>query len=35
MYYIQRGALDEMEEIIERSGFDGMITTNQSLQQLI
>ena len=29
--YIQRGALDEVEEIMERSGFDGMVTTNQSL----
>ena len=33
--YIQRGALDEVEEIMERSGFDGMITTNQSLQALV
>ena len=33
--YIQRGALDEVEEIMERSGFDGMVTTNQSLQRLV
>ena len=33
--YIQRGALDEVEEIMERSGFDGMVTTNQSLQVLV
>ena len=32
---IQRGALDEVEEIMERSGFDGMVTTNQSLQALV
>ena len=25
--YIQRGALDEVEEIMESSGFDGMVTT--------
>ena len=33
--YIQRGALDEVEEIMERSGFDGMVTINQSLQELV
>ena len=33
--YIQRGALDEVEEIMERSGFDGMVTINQSLQTLV
>ena len=33
--YIQRGALDEVEEIMERGGFDGMVTTNQSLQKLV
>ena len=33
--YIKRGALDEVEEIMERSGFDGMVTTNQSLQHLV
>ena len=33
--YIQRGALDEVEEIMERSGFDGMVTTNQSLLALV
>ena len=33
--YIQRGSLDEVEEIMERSGFDGMITANQCLQGLV
>jgi twitching motility protein PilT len=33
--YIQRGALDEVEEIMARSGFDGMVTINQSLQALV
>ena len=33
--YIQRGALDEVEEIMERSKFDGMTTANQSLLQLV
>ena len=33
--YIQRGALDDVEEIMERSGFDGMVTANQSLQALV
>ena len=33
--YIQRGALDEVENIMERSRFDGMVTTNQSLQRLV
>ena len=33
--YIQRGALDEVEEMMERSGFDGMVTTNQSLLALV
>ncbi len=33
--YIQRGSLDEVEETIERSGFDGMVTINQSLQKLV
>ena len=33
--YIQRGALYEVEEIMERSGFDGMVTTNQSLHALV
>ncbi len=33
--YIQRGALDEVEDIMERSGFDGMVTTNQSLLALV
>ena len=33
--YIQRGALDEVEEIMERSSFNGMVTSNQSLQALV
>ena len=33
--YIQRGDLDEVEEIMERSGFDGMVTSNQSLLNLV
>jgi twitching motility protein PilT len=33
--YIQRGDLDEIEEIMARSGFDGMITSNQSLAALV
>ena len=33
--YIQRGELNEVEEIMERSGFDGMVTTNQSLLALV
>jgi twitching motility protein PilT len=33
--YILRGALDEVEEIMERSSFDGMVTTNQSLLALV
>ena len=33
--YIQRGSLNELEEIMERSGFDGMVTINQSLQKLV
>ena len=33
--YIQRGDLDEIEEIMQRSGFDGMVTSNQSLQKLV
>ena len=33
--YIQRGALDEVEDIMERSGFDGMVTINQSLLSLV
>ncbi|MFO7628003.1 MAG: type IV pili twitching motility protein PilT, partial [Prochlorococcaceae cyanobacterium] len=33
--YIQRGQLDEIEEIMERSGFDGMQTANQALLQLV
>ena len=30
-----RGELDEIEEIMKRSAFDGMQTANQSLQQLV
>ena len=30
-----RGDLDEIEEIMGRSGFDGMVTTNQSLLKLV
>ena len=33
--YIQRGELDEIEEIMKRSAFDGMQTTNQALQDLV
>jgi twitching motility protein PilT len=33
--YIQRGQLDEIEAIMGRSSFDGMITINQSLAQLV
>lgn len=33
--YIQRGELDEIEEIMKRSAFDGMQTANQSLQKLV
>lgn len=33
--YIQRGELDEIEEIMRRSGFDGMQTANQALLQLV
>lgn len=33
--YIQRGELDEIEQIMQRSAFDGMQTANQALQQLV
>ena len=33
--YIQRGELTEIEEIMARSGFDGMQTANQALQALV
>jgi twitching motility protein PilT len=33
--YIQQGELEAIEEIMARSGFDGMLTANQSLQQLV
>ena len=32
---IERGELDSVEQIMERSGFDGMQTTNQALLQLV
>jgi twitching motility protein PilT len=33
--YILQGALDEIEDIMGRSGFDGMQTANQSLLKLV
>jgi twitching motility protein PilT len=33
--YIQRGELEEIEQIMERSGFDGMQTANQALAKLV
>ena len=33
--YIQRGEVDEIEEIMKRSGFDGMQTSNQALFELV
>ena len=33
--YIQRGSFDEVEEIMSRGSFDGMVTANQSLQALV
>ena len=33
--YIQRGELDEIEEIMGRSSFDGMQTSNESLLKLV
>ncbi|MEB3233855.1 MAG: type IV pilus twitching motility protein PilT [Cyanobacteriota bacterium] len=33
--YILRGELDAIEEIMGRSGFDGMQTANQALQKLV
>ncbi len=33
--YIQRGQLDEIEVIMSRSSFEGMITINQSLAKLV
>jgi twitching motility protein PilT len=33
--YIVRGELEAIEEIMGRSGFDGMQTANQALQQLV
>jgi twitching motility protein PilT len=33
--YIQRAELDEIESVMERSGFDGMVTSNQYLARLV
>jgi twitching motility protein PilT len=33
--YIQRGSLDEVEEIMSRSSFDVIAKANQSLQALV
>ncbi len=33
--YILTGQLDEIEQIMSRSAFDGMVTTNQSLLRLV
>lgn len=33
--YIKKGNLDDVEDIMERSEFDGMMTANQSLQRLV
>jgi twitching motility protein PilT len=33
--YIERGELDSVEQIMERSGFDGMQTANQALLELV
>ena len=33
--YIKKGALDDVEDIMQRSEFDGMMTANQSLQRLV
>jgi twitching motility protein PilT len=33
--YIQQGELEAIEQIMERSGFDGMQTANQALLQLV
>jgi twitching motility protein PilT len=33
--YIQRGQLEDIEEIMRRSRFDGMVTANQSLLELV
>ena len=33
--YIKKGELDAVEDIMRRSKFDGMITTNQSLLELV
>ena len=32
---METSGLDEVEEIMERSGFEGMVTTNQSLLALV
>jgi twitching motility protein PilT len=33
--YLEKGALDDVEDIMQRSEFDGMMTANQSLQRLV
>ena len=33
--YIERGDLDAVEQVMERSSFDGMVSTNQSLLALV
>ena len=33
--YIKKGTLDDVENIMQRSEFNGMITANQSLQRLV
>jgi twitching motility protein PilT len=33
--YIKEGALNDVEDIMQRSEFDGMMTANQSLQRLV
>ena len=33
--YIKKGALDDVEDIMQKSEFDGMMTANQSLQRLV
>ena len=32
---LRKGALDDVEDIMQRSEFDGMMTANQSLQRLV
>ena len=33
--YIQQGSIDEVEDFTSRSSFDGMVTSNQSLQAFV